>query len=226
MISFTLLHYSLLLLGGSTAVRQQSVSFQPVSFQAHQLLQERAAELVKIERENQRQKSAQDTNAAKPDEDDTTSRGSAGGRRRSRSQGARKRKAIAEANAETAKAGKGNGELREALDLFEAHLGTRTRHCDSEGGTHASCVNKVTVTRVLRSISKKEACSKEPEIVDLDGEESVSERVAIGSSFIRLSSPDGRKKPVRQPPRLSSKSDKSTGSDMRSGSLSRHKLKS
>ena len=59
----------------------------------------RAAELVKIEKDKQKQKSALDTNAAKQDEDDTTSWGSAGGR----SQGARKRNAIAEANAEKAK---------------------------------------------------------------------------------------------------------------------------
>ena len=45
--------------------------------------------------------------------------------------------------------------------------------------------------------------------------------VARGSS-----SPDGRKKPVRQSPRLSSKSDRSTGSDMRSGSPPKRKLKS
>ena len=35
----------------------------------------RAEELVKVEKENQKQKSAQDTNATKPDEDDTTSQG-------------------------------------------------------------------------------------------------------------------------------------------------------
>ena len=54
--------------------------------------------------------------------------------------------------------------------------------------------------------------------MDLDEEESVSGRVerlithpvvARGSS-----SPDSRKKPVRQSPRLSSKADKSAGSDM------------
>ena len=68
-------------------------------------------------------KSAQDTNATKHDEDDTTSRGSAGGR----SQGARKRKAIAEANAENAKVEKERDELREALNLLKAQLGTGTR---------------------------------------------------------------------------------------------------
>ena len=40
----------------------------------------RAAALVKNEKEKQKQKSAQDTDATKQDEDDTTSRGSAGGR--------------------------------------------------------------------------------------------------------------------------------------------------
>ena len=59
----------------------------------------RAEELVKIEKEKQKRKSAQDTNAAKPDEDATTSRGSAG----IRPQGARQRKAIAEASPKKAK---------------------------------------------------------------------------------------------------------------------------
>ena len=66
--------------------------------------------------------------------------------------------------------------------------------------------------------------------MDLDKEESVSERAArlITQQAVDRgsSSPDGQKKPVRQSPRLSSKSDKSTGSDMRSGSLPKHKLKS
>ena len=92
----------------------------------------RAAELVQIEKEKQKfkPKSTQDTNATKPDEDDTTSRGSAGGR----SQGARKRKSIAEANAEKAKVEKERDELREALGVLEAHLGTGTRPYDSEDG--------------------------------------------------------------------------------------------
>ena len=62
----------------------------------------RAAELVKAEHEKhekQKQKKYQDAYATKQDEDDTTSRGSANGR----SQGARKRKAIAEANVEKQK---------------------------------------------------------------------------------------------------------------------------
>ena len=73
---------------------------------------------MKIETEKQKQKSAQDTNATKHDEDDTTSRGSAGGR----SQGARKCKAIAEANAENAKVEKERDKLTEALNILEAHL--------------------------------------------------------------------------------------------------------
>ena len=76
----------------------------------------RAAELVEIEKEKQKQKSAQNANATKPDEEDTASRarGSANGR----SQGARKRKAIVEANAEKAKVGKERDELRAALDIL------------------------------------------------------------------------------------------------------------
>ena len=60
------------------------------------------------------------------------------------------------------------------------------RQYDSEDGT-MSCASRVyarvknsTVTRVLRSVSKKGARHKEPEVVDLDdiAEESVSEQVA------------------------------------------------
>ena len=73
------------------------------------------------------QKKPQDTNAAKQGEDDdTTSRGSANGR----SQGARKRKVIAETHAEKQKVEKERDELREALDIIEAHLGTCTRQYD------------------------------------------------------------------------------------------------
>ena len=121
-------------------------------------------------------------------------------------------------------------ELREALDILEAHLGTGTRQYDSEDGTQSSRVKKITVARALRSVSRKGARSKEPVIVDLDKEESVAERVA---KLIALqpvargsSSPDGRKPPVRQSPRLSARSDRSTGSDMRSGSLPKSKLES
>ena len=66
--------------------------------------------------------------------------------------------------------------------------------------------------------------------MDLNKEESLSERVArmiaIQPVARGSSSPDGRKQPVRQSPRLSCRSDRSTGSDMRSGSLPKHKLKS
>ena len=141
MIIFSLLH----LLGGS---QQQSVSFQPAQLlqvrqalaqqhatqvAAQQLQAEiqkrieaeatkRAVELVKIETDKQKQKSVQDTNATKHDDDGTTSRGSAG----ERAQGARKRKAIAEANAANAVVEKECDELREALNILamEAHLGT------------------------------------------------------------------------------------------------------
>ena len=175
-------------------------------------------------------KSAQDTNATKPDEDDTASWGSANGR----SQGATKRKSIAEAIAEKANAQNERGELSKALDLLEAHLGTGTRPYDSEDGTRPSCVKKLSVARLLRSVSKKGAQCKEPGIVDRDEEERVSERVArlITQQAVARgsSSPDGQKKPVRQSPsesrRLSSKSDESAGSVMRSGSLHEHKLES
>ena len=179
---------------------------------------------MKVEKEKQKQKSAQDTNATKPDADGMTSRGSTGGR----SQGARKRKAIVEAHAEKAKVEKERDELRVALDILEAHLGTGTRQYDSEDGTRASRVNKSSMTRVLRSVSKKGARSKEPEVVDLDAEESVSERVARlithQAGARGCSSPEIRK--IRQSPRLSAKSDKSAGSDTRSGSNPpKHKLK-
>ena len=123
---------------------------------------------------------------------------------------------------------KERGELREALDLLEAHLGTGTRQCDSEDGARASRVKKTTVAKVLRSVSKKGARSKEHEIVDLDADESVSERVARlithQAGARGCSSPEIRK--IRQSSRLSAKSDKSAGSDMRSGSNPpKHKLK-
>ena len=102
-------------------------------------------------------------------------RGSANGR----SQGARKRKAFAEAIAEKQMVERERGELmREALGILEAHLGTGTRPYDSEDGTRSSRVKKSTADRALRFVSRKGARSKEPEIVDLDKEESVSERVA------------------------------------------------
>ena len=64
----------------------------------------------------------------------------------------------------------------------------------------------------------------------LDVEEgSVSERVArritLQAGARGSSLPDGRKKIIRQSPRLSGKSEKSAGSNMRSGSLPKHKLK-
>ena len=154
---------------------------------------------------NRRKK--QDANAPKQDEGDTTSQGSANGR----SQGDRKCKAIPEANAEKQKVERERDELREALDILEAHLGTGTRPYDSEDGTRSSCVENSTVIRALRSVSRKGARSKEPETVDLDKEESVSERVArliaLQAVARGSSSPDGRKKPVRLSPRLSAKSD-------------------
>ena len=70
-------------------------------------------------------------------------------------------------------------ELREALDILEAHLGTRTSQYDSEDGTQSSRVKKSTVARALRSVSRKtEPRPQEPEIVDLSREQSVAERVA------------------------------------------------
>ena len=142
-----------------------------------------------------------------------------------------KRKAIAEANAEKAKAENERDELREALNILEAHLGIGTRPYDSEDGTRPSRVKKSSMARVLRSVSKKGARQKQPaEVVDLDEEdESVSERVArlitLQAGASGSSSPDDRKKTIRQSPRLSGRSEKSAGSDMRSGSLLKHKLK-
>ena len=46
-----------------------------------------------------------------------------------------KRTAIADANAEKQKVEKERDELREALDIIEAHLGTSTRQYASEDGT-------------------------------------------------------------------------------------------
>ena len=109
-------------------------------------------------------------------------------------------------------------------------MGTGARPYDSEDGTRPSRVKKSSVTRALRSVSRKGARSKEPEIVDLDKEESVDERVARliarHATPRGSSSPECRQKPVRQSPRLSAKPDRSTGSDMRSGSVRKNKLKS
>ena len=60
----------------------------------------------------------EEENTAKQVGHDTTSRGSAGGR----SQGARKRKSAADANAEKVKAEKERDELREALSILEGLL--------------------------------------------------------------------------------------------------------
>ena len=185
----------------------------------------RAGELVKTEKEKQKQKSAQDANATKQVEDNTTSRRSAGGR----SQGARKRTDIADANAEKAKVEKERGGLREALDILEARLGTGTRQYDSEDGTRPSRVKKTTVARVICSVSsKKGAPSQEHGIVELDAEESVAERMArllTHQAGARASSLPEIRKMTRQSPRLSTKSGQSAGSDMRSGSQPhKHKL--
>ena len=63
---------------------------------------------------------------------------------KTRSQSARKRKAVVKANSEKAKVEKERGELREAFNILEAHghLGTGTRQYDSEDGTRASRVKK------------------------------------------------------------------------------------
>ena len=87
------------------------------------------------------------------------------------SQGARKRKAITDINAEKAKVKREHDNLREALDSLEEQL--RTGY-DSEDGTHPSRLKTTAVTRVLRSVSskKKGPRPQEHHIVDLDAEES------------------------------------------------------
>ena len=121
-------------------------------------------------------------------------------------------------------------ELREALDILEAHLGTGTRQYASEDGTTSARVKTSSVRRVLRSVSiaKKGTRHKEPELVGLDEEESVTERVARlitqHAGARGCSSPDSRNT-IRQSPRLSAKSDKSAGSDMRGGGLPNSKTK-
>ena len=80
-------------------------------------------------------------------------------------------------------------ELREVLDILEAHLGTGawqytaysvyTYDPDPEDRTRPSCVKKTMAARVLRSVStKKVARSQEHGVMDLDAKESVAEQVA------------------------------------------------
>ena len=107
--------------------------------------------------------------------------------------------------------------IRELLSGITVYRNGNLEHC-----TRSSRVKNTTVTRKLRSVSRKGARSKEPEIVDLDKEESISEPVArpfaLQAGARGSSSPDGRKPPIRQSPRLSGRSDRSTASDIRSGS--------
>ena len=87
------------------------------------------------------------------------------------------------------------------------------------------------VTKVLRSVSskKKGPRPQEHDFVDLDVEESVAERVVrhlAHQAGARASSSPETRKMTRQSPRLSARSDKSAGSDMRGGSQPpKHKLK-
>ena len=165
----------------------------------------RAGELVNIEREKQKHKSDQEQNATKQVEGDTTSnsRGSAFGR----SQGARKRKAIADANAEKANAEKERDELREALNILEGQLGTGMRQYDAEDGTRQTArVKKSAVARVLGAVSTKTTTRpQEQEIVDLDAEETAGEfeRVAkllAHQAGARASASPDNRKTIRQSP--------------------------
>ena len=129
---------------------------------------------------------------------------------------------IAEAGAGKAQAERERGELREALEILEGQFGSGTRPYDSEDGTRSSRVKKTTATRVLRSVSvrKTTQTQEQHEVVDLDAEETVAERVAkllaLQAGARASSSPDHRKG-TRQSPRLSVKSDKSACSDMKRG---------
>ena len=133
----------------------------------------RAEELVKTEKETQKQKSPQHANATKQVEDFTTPQGSAGGR----SPGAQKRQALL--TPLLTKVPKKHGELRAALGIVEAQLGTPTQQCGSVDGTRPSRVKKSTAAGAVRSVSSdNEARSPDHDIAKLDSEESVAERVA------------------------------------------------
>ena len=168
----------------------------------------RAGRLVKIEKDKQKQKSDQAATAMKQNEDGTTSRGSAG----RRPQGAKKRKAIADASAKKAKVKKERGELREALVILEEQLGTGTQY-NPEDGTRPSRAKKPTAARVLRSVArKKTAPPQEHGIVDLDAEGGVAERVVrllAHQAGDRASSSPENHKTTRQSPRLCAKYNKS-----------------
>ena len=120
-------------------------------------------------------------------------------------------------------------ELREALDILEAHLGTGTRQCDSEDGTCASRVKHYRRQGCFALSQRRERETRNPKWWTLmERRVHVSERVARlithQAGARGCSSPDSRKT-IRQSPRLSAKSDKSAGSDMRSGGLPKNKLK-
>ena len=105
----------------------------------------KAKELVKAEKAKSEKVTLAKATNVKPLDDDShdTLRGSAGGR----SQGARKRKTTAEANAGNAQTERERDEPRESLMILEDRLGSGTRSYDTEAGTRPSRVKKTTATR-------------------------------------------------------------------------------
>ena len=71
-------------------------------------------------------------------------------------------------------------ELREALGIREEQFGSGTRPYDSEDGARSSPVKKTAVARVLCSVSTKKTtqAQEQHDVVDLDAEETIAERVA------------------------------------------------
>jgi len=111
----------------------------------------------------------------KPLDGDTPLRGSSGGR----SHGARKRKLIAEASAGKAQVERERDELREALEILEDKFGSGTRPYDSEDGDMPSRERNSNTGASLCVCGGNDTQPQEHhEVVHLDAEETLAERVA------------------------------------------------
>ena len=137
---------------------------------------------------------------------------------------ARKRKTVAEANDGNARAGQERDELGEALKNrvknLEEKFGSGARPYDSQDGTRSTRVKKIAAAWVHRSVSVKKVTQpqEQHEAVYLDADDIVAQRVVKFLALqagARASSSHDHRKGIHQSPRLSAKSDKSARSDMK-----------